>query len=712
MWLKVFTFLFSSSIFLSFLSPSHSYLSSSLPELSSFSCCQHIDTPDLLNDCFYSHSTQPSTSKHKIALVSYATPDILNYSAYSHGINLFYSQLNHYDFYLLNTTGPYCGQYDQRDERWNKIKILQTGFETWGQQYDYLIWIDADAIVLNFQFHFEDIIQLYPLANLIVSAENYEILISNLFTAGGSVNRMNSGVIIVKNTKWTAKFLAHYWDHSNRTKFSDQTVFDFIYLEYLSKNETEITSSVIILPPHILNSNSPVPMWFKPYQSVLHLLGEHSLYRQYVFHQILRSICLLQSPSNPPLPSAGVIHDHPPSPKLNLKEMEINNVVLNVTSRRLAEWYLEIIFPVFQEKMAILIEQTKLLQSFQKLPPQEIGQKVEDLRLPKNFGTFIHVSTRIAGALIFTPPPPLSPAQSQSLKLSPQEFVNAFFQSPSPLSPLPPSEIIASNSNAELLLLKAFRTLRNFVNALRPLNEAYSHFTKGQQNISGWYYHLHLTGMLGEFVCSLPSQREKASSLILSQVQDLYHEIHSFPTPPGDSPLSTKSSQFKALGLLQYYQLLLNKKRNPKQLPDLTLELEMEFNFMKSYEIYEHLSGKYGRQGLWMVEGMLGISSCEIRRYEQAEFYFQRAMKTMSPLGEIDFSYGILLKYYGECLLRMNRVEESEEILRKSVLIHRINEIPLSHVTYQHLYEIRQQLQQEKSKRKNQTQREEVKLEL
>ena len=103
-----------------------------------------------------------------------------------------------------------------------------------------------------------------------------------------------------------------------------------------------------------------------------------------------------------------------------------------------------------------------------------------------------------------------------------------------------------------------------------------------------------------------------------------------------------------------------------------------------------------------MLEGMIGIISCELRRYQQAEYFFLRAMETMSPLGKSDFSYGILLKYYAECLLTMNRYEESEVMLRESILIHRLNEIPVTHVTYQHLYDISQRLKEEKGDQKRQ----------
>jgi tetratricopeptide (TPR) repeat protein len=282
-----------------------------------------------------------------------------------------------------------------------------------------------------------------------------------------------------------------------------------------------------------------------------------------------------------------------------------------------------------------------------------------------------------------------------------------------------------SYNSADLILLKSYRTLRNLLEALRPLNKIYSDATHGQQNLTSWYSFLQLTGMMGEFLCSIPSQREKkllssssssssSSSLLLTEVHDLYLEILSFPFPlVSASPLSTRSNQLKSFSLLQYYQLLLLKKQQQhlRHLPqhhqvqqdqeqeqeqqmiqNLHLEFEIEFYIFESYEIYVQLSKRYGSQGLWMIEGMIGIISCEIRKYQQAEIYFSKAMMTMSRLGEDDFSYGILLKYYSECLLKMKRYEESEVMLKRSLLIHHHNEIPLSHVTYQHLYEIRQGL--------------------
>jgi tetratricopeptide (TPR) repeat protein len=151
------------------------------------------------------------------------------------------------------------------------------------------------------------------------------------------------------------------------------------------------------------------------------------------------------------------------------------------------------------------------------------------------------------------------------------------------------------------------------------------------------------------------------------------------------------------------------KRRRGKSLSSLSslrLELEMEGNFIEAYETYQQLAGKYGSQGAWIFEAMLFIASCEVGKHQQAEAYYEKAKMSMQNLGTRDLSYGLMLKYRGECLWKMGRVEESEEALKESLRIHRLNDLPLSHVSYQHLYELVQLIRQHKLRQRDEVQQE------
>lgn len=88
-------------------------------------------------------------------IVTYASKPIWNYSAYSFGINLAYAEKNGYVFKYI-----YDGDYERTDERWSKIKILEEALDDttgWARNFDFVMWVDADLIFLDFSFRIESI---------------------------------------------------------------------------------------------------------------------------------------------------------------------------------------------------------------------------------------------------------------------------------------------------------------------------------------------------------------------------------------------------------------------------------------------------------------------------------------------------------------------------------------------------------------------------
>ncbi len=79
---------------------------------------------------------------------------------YSFGVNLAYSEKNNYIFKYI-----YEGNYEKSDERWNKIKILEDALDVnsgWARSFDFVMWIDADLIFLDFAFRLESIASENP----------------------------------------------------------------------------------------------------------------------------------------------------------------------------------------------------------------------------------------------------------------------------------------------------------------------------------------------------------------------------------------------------------------------------------------------------------------------------------------------------------------------------------------------------------------------
>jgi hypothetical protein len=105
-------------------------------------------------------------------IVTYITEDILSYARYSLLINGFYSSLYENDFYVIHPGTAQHMDLDHYDARWNKIKLLYDAIQPngWGQHCDYVMWVDADWIVLDMKWDIAAIVSAHPTANIIVSA--------------------------------------------------------------------------------------------------------------------------------------------------------------------------------------------------------------------------------------------------------------------------------------------------------------------------------------------------------------------------------------------------------------------------------------------------------------------------------------------------------------------------------------------------------------
>ena len=80
-----------------------------------------------------------------------------------------------------------------RAHSWSKIRILQKYIK----DYDYIVWMDADVLIMNQNRNIEDFIQLLP--------ENKFLLI------GRDFNNLNAGIFVMKNCPLAHEFLDDVW---------------------------------------------------------------------------------------------------------------------------------------------------------------------------------------------------------------------------------------------------------------------------------------------------------------------------------------------------------------------------------------------------------------------------------------------------------------------------------------------------------------------
>lgn len=224
-----------------------------------------------------SHSQYLKVEDHprnvNLAILSYASTDIWDYASYSFAVNAVYAERNEYYIVMYD---EHTHNYEAADSRWNKVKILERSlhYPLMGDSVDmdYVVWVDADFIFLDFSLRLEQIAAEHPKAHIIMSAEH-----------AGSTTLINSGCIIVKNSQWSRSFLNEWWELADRRLYSDQEQFDLLF----EKRRREAIRSgvglssfldkVAILPPHRLNSDPPAMSKQRPGHQCLHLMVRPTL---------------------------------------------------------------------------------------------------------------------------------------------------------------------------------------------------------------------------------------------------------------------------------------------------------------------------------------------------------------------------------------------------------------------------------------------------
>jgi hypothetical protein len=191
-----------------------------------------------------------------VGIVTYATSDIHNYFSAALAVNEAYAEHNGYVFKHFDEK---TANYDGDDVRWNKVKILAEALDPdrgWARDLDYVVWIDADIIILDMGLRLELVAADNADADFLVSAEH-----------AGSTTLINSGTVMVKNSAWSRRFLQDWWDFADRRLYSDQEQFDMLYKAQVLSGKT--SNRVAILPPDALNSDPPAMTQQKPNNQVV-----------------------------------------------------------------------------------------------------------------------------------------------------------------------------------------------------------------------------------------------------------------------------------------------------------------------------------------------------------------------------------------------------------------------------------------------------------
>jgi hypothetical protein len=178
----------------------------------------------------------------KICVVMYYDAAIKEYGDINYNINKMYCAKYNIPIFLSNTR-----TYANRPPAWEKLPLVLKYIT----QYDYVIWIDADAHFYN---------EAPNIADFINAHKGHNIIFSKDFGNKG----INSGVFIVKNSKYCIDFLNKwaydehlYNNNSSRVWWEQGVLLDMVKVNMFYINDQSVAVNYGILQHFFKNEQTP-----------------------------------------------------------------------------------------------------------------------------------------------------------------------------------------------------------------------------------------------------------------------------------------------------------------------------------------------------------------------------------------------------------------------------------------------------------------------
>lgn len=149
---------------------------------------------------------------NKIALTTMYTDNIKSYSEISTKNKEWYAKKYNIDLFVTKN------RLSERHPAWDKIKCVLNVMKN---DYDYIIWMDADAIFLNDKIDFNTIINMYPDKNFIVCNDPFSSIekldVSIDYNILSNLRIINTGIFIIKNNNEMRELLEKSWNIQTNT---------------------------------------------------------------------------------------------------------------------------------------------------------------------------------------------------------------------------------------------------------------------------------------------------------------------------------------------------------------------------------------------------------------------------------------------------------------------------------------------------------------
>lgn len=182
-----------------------------------------------------------------------------------------YCKIHGYDFYLKDKDFS-----KDRVIGYERIKIFLENIDS----YDWLWYLDADAMIMNQTIRLENIID-----------DNYNMIIAQNLN-NKNIIEINDGSILLKRSEWSKKYLNYInslEDYFFHPWSCMQALIDYINVTHIE----EAKKNIKIVHPRYFNSH--YHEWtthsnFKIGDFVLHAVGSHNNYRIKLFNEMKNKI--------------------------------------------------------------------------------------------------------------------------------------------------------------------------------------------------------------------------------------------------------------------------------------------------------------------------------------------------------------------------------------------------------------------------------------
>lgn len=193
--------------------------------------------------------------KPKITIVTLATDHMRAFADLTFERNRRYAEKYGYGFAAYDKVID-----DSRPASWSKIPALAENFE----DNDWLLWIDADAAIMNMEIKLEELID-----------ERFDFILTS------DINGANCGVFLLKCSQYMEMMLDVIWDSK---EFINHKWWEQGAVHELLKYDKRFKEATLFLRKDKLNS------YYHDYEKgdfILHLPGTHNDTRYMIFKDML-----------------------------------------------------------------------------------------------------------------------------------------------------------------------------------------------------------------------------------------------------------------------------------------------------------------------------------------------------------------------------------------------------------------------------------------